>query len=196
MGIAKRQHIIISLTTSHSMNFLVLENNIPPDITSSSPLLYAQPLVKSLQLHFNQPTCTTSSSMTLLILLLSGDVNLNPGPENHTSNIFPCGTVNFMLAGNHLWLNAWNVVFGTTHRVSQCALANMKTLTDVVWICAHCNTPNQSDSLYHLHELEMHNHYEILAYHTDITTNTLYTSVNTGVFNPELIYSTKWLPTT
>ncbi len=70
--------------------------------------------------------------------------------------------------------------------ISMCT-KDFDNIGDVTWICAHCNTPNYSDSLYHSYELDMHNHYDILARLNDTSMNSSFTSVNTDVFNPNLI---------
>ncbi len=105
----------------------------------------------------NAPTCL------LIILLVSGDIETNPGPGN--KSIFPCGycdkPVNWSQRGvacdecDH-WYHK-SCIEMCTRDFDQLNLSN------VSWMCCRCHTQNIPSFTFHLYELATSNQYDQLS---------------------------------
>ena len=73
-------------------------------------------LLSGRKLAFKLSCCNSNISLTaitLLVLMLSGDIEINPGPRAHT--IYPCGFCEIAVP-----FAVMNVVFGSTSLVYRC----------------------------------------------------------------------------
>ena len=102
-----------------------------------------------------------------LLILLSGQVELNPGPSspgNQNSSIFPCGYCDLPVTWDQcgiccdtcdLWSHKNCVDMGShTFRAF--------STTNVSWICCNCDNPNYERNLFHSFQIETANSFHSL----------------------------------
>ena len=108
-----------------------------------------------------------NTSVALLALLLGGDIELNPGPNDST--ITPCGFCQSKVDWDDRALGCDN---------KECQVWFHKTCLEMcsteynrleqegskcAWICNHCDVPNYSSTLFRHYELELSNSFTILG---------------------------------
>ncbi len=150
--------------------------------TATSPLLLSLARRKIPHSSNKPPAC-----LPLLALLLSGDINPNPGPRQHNSDIFPCGFCELGVGWNTRAVECMGCdVWFHKSCISMCSREYANINSDVVWICLHCDTPNYSNSIYHSYELELYNSYTTLSRPSidNLSLSELSTSMNSEVFCP------------
>ena len=96
------------------------------------------------------------------ILLLSGDIELNPGPET----IYPCGYCEHPVTWEHqravccdncdLWYHSDCLEYSTNK-------FELIQHSNVSWICCKCNTQNLDSFTFHSFEFEISNPFSILS---------------------------------
>ena len=85
---------------------------------------------------------STRANFTTILLLLSGDIALNPGPQRvvnpRPANFFPCGhcELNVSLGNQGMCCSVW--FHRSCHDMSMNTYGNLK---DVSWRCYRCHTP-------------------------------------------------------
>ncbi len=115
-----------------------------------------------------------TSLITIMVLMMSGDIQLNPGPA--AKDVFPCGYCQLGVS----WSNSGVACEDCDvwyHR--SCADLNLSeyshlAISSIAWICYKCHSINHSSLPYHSYELDLHNSFGNLS-----TT----TSRNDSVFN-------------
>ena len=102
-----------------------------------------------------------------LLILLSGQIELNPGPSslgNQNSSIFPCGHCDLPVTWDQcgiccdtcdLWFHK-NCVDMSSHTF------RAFSTTNVSWICCNCDNPNYERNLFHSFQIETANSFHPL----------------------------------
>ena len=130
----KRQQTLFSIPYSS----LVLS---PPSPLSSTSFNIRKSLVRNLKLHSN------SSSWLFTLLIISGDVELNPGP---TSAKYPCGVCSRPCKNNQPAIQCDSCDTWIHKKCIQITPKNWKILknTSISWHCLNCALPNFSSTLF------------------------------------------------
>ena len=98
------------------------------------------------------------------LLILCGDIQLNPGPRPAT--VYPCGCCELAVDWSDpavgceqcdLWYHK------TCVEISSAEYGRMQNSDSSSWYCYKCKTPNDSRFLYHSYEVPVHNPYEPLS---------------------------------
>ena len=102
------------------------------------------------------------SSITLLIIILSGDIQLNPGP----SSIYPCGYCELPVTWNHFRAVCCDNCSLCYH--SECIelssdRINLLQYSNISWICCKCDSQNVDSFTYHSYEFEVSNRFSLLS---------------------------------
>jgi hypothetical protein len=103
------------------------------------------------------------SIIFLILLLQSGDIELNPGPK--TANVFPCG----MCENPVTWSNDAVCCDNCSiwHHKSCIELCTMDyellQRSNVQWMCCKCDSLNVSSFTFHSYEIENTSYYEPLT---------------------------------
>jgi hypothetical protein len=121
--------------------------------------------------------------ITHIALILSGDIQLNPGP---CSTIYPCGICEHPVTwsdvgpccdGCNIWYHKSCIDLCT---------AELDSIgkDNVVWLCCKCETLNHSSTLFHAFEIDLHNNYSIL---NDLNNNSTVSSITSpkAIFQPQ-----------
>ena len=96
------------------------------------------------------PSATTRSNISLLVLLLSGDIAPNPGPA--ARDIYPCGHCELPVnwSDQAVLCDSCEIWFHRScHSMSATEYANLQS--DISWKCYRCNHP--ISNTYHSYEL-------------------------------------------
>ena len=101
---------------------------------------------------------------TLIVLLLGGDIELNPGPP-----VYPCGYCqhNVSWNGNGLCCDNCDMWFHPSCIDISSAEYWALGQTSEEWKCYRCQTVNSSCLMYHSYEVDTHNRFSILSCVTD-----------------------------
>ena len=121
--------------------------------------------------------------ITHIALILSGDIQLNPGP---CSTIYPSGICEHPVTwsdvgpccdGCNIWYHK-SCIDLYTAELDSIGKDNM------IWLCCKCKTPNHSSTLFHAFEIDLHNNYSIL---NDLNNNSTVSSITslTAIFQPQ-----------
>ncbi|CAG2201695.1 unnamed protein product [Mytilus edulis] len=125
-------------------------------------------------------TPTVKQHLTLLLLILGGDIELNPGPRGKQQSIYPCGLCDHPVT----WkcdgvccddCDIWH------HRscIELCTVDyELLQRSNVQWHCCKCESINVSSFTFHSYELNTSNYYEPLTH--DIS----FESVSSSIFSP------------
>ena len=133
-------------------------------------------------------SCKRSSThLILLVLMLSGDIEANPGPGN--ASIFPCGFCDNKVswADKGVACDACDVWFHCSCISISSTEYSALNCSSAEWKCYRCQSAN-SGSLFHSYNLEVHNPYSILADHPEDSVFTVHSL--SPVFTP-IVHSTK-----
>ena len=132
----------------------------------------------------NPLPCSRPNTATLLVLLLCGDVELNPGPGH--DSVFPCG-----LCNNHV---GWSPAKGVQCENPQCNMwyhascISMpssdyhKLDPETSWYCFHCNSFNVDSFSYHAYNIPVKNSFTPLF------------NMSTGTFERTMSVSSPGMP--
>ena len=100
-------------------------------------------------------------SVTLLVLLLCGDIELNPGPP--VPSLYPCGICELGVNWSHAAVCCDNC---DVWYHKSCVSMNSQQYANIEgerWNCYACGSVNCSSFLYHVYNLNVSNSYEPLA---------------------------------
>ena len=185
------QSVRISLAILQNMMkyalLIFLASQLVIHITSTQTWPTKENLVNLLQpkLHHSGrkpitlPTHTKPKIATMLIILiLSGDIELNPGPR--TANIFPCGLCERPVTWSREGVccdccSVWH------HRscIELCSTDyELLQRSNVQWMCCKCDSLNVSSFTYHSYEIEN------VSYYEPLTTDLSYTDSFMSSFSP------------
>jgi len=112
---------------------------------------------------------------TLLLLLLCGDIQANPGPRQ--ASTYPCGYCENHVGYNtraiacdqcDVWyhkscMDQCDVWYNKSHSGMSSEMFRNLENSSVSWICPKCDTPNYAGSFFHSYELDTSNSFSILA---------------------------------
>ena len=108
------------------------------------------------------PNRSTPNSVLIITIFLSGDVQLNPGPES----IYPCGYCERPVTWQHqravccdecsLWYHSDCIELSANRMDLLCH-------TSTPWICCKCETQNVDNFTYHSFELDVSNQFHVLS---------------------------------
>ena len=109
----------------------------------------------------------TKSKLVVLALLVSGDINPNPGPSTH-----PCGFCNRAVTWENqraiccdncsIWYHS--DCYGGSD-ISELQKSN------VSWVCIKCDTPNLDSFSYHSYDLESVNRFSVLSHNSSLASS-------------------------
>jgi len=124
--------------------------------------------------------CSPNPTLLVLALLLSNDIQLNPGPGN--ASIFPCGLCDHEVSWSckgvacdecKIWYHKTCIELCTTDY-------DLLGHTSVQWLCCRCDSINCDSFSFHSYELETTNTFSTIA-----DPNVTLDSINTSsVFSP------------
>ncbi|CAC5386433.1 unnamed protein product [Mytilus coruscus] len=119
-------------------------------------------------------------SMVILILLLAGDIERNPGSRTKQQSIYPCGLCEHPVTWNregaccddsYIW----------HHRTSieLCSVDyDLLQTPNVQWLCCKCESFNVLTFPFHSYELNTSNYYDLLTH------NSTFESITSNSFSP------------
>lgn len=89
---------------------------------------------------------SSASFLTRILLLLGGDIELNPGDDVN----YPCGICYETVKADQEGIQC-NQCYCWFHKNTECCeilpeMYNILSTSPCVWLCPHCNEPNQSNS--------------------------------------------------
>ncbi|CAG2212034.1 unnamed protein product [Mytilus edulis] len=178
--------------TMNIINIILLTSllyNIGTNLTTSKTWEHQQLLTcvlnKNMSTTGRRPitlptTPTVKQHLTLLLLILGGDIELNPGPRGKQQSIYPCGLCDHPVT----WkcdgvccddCDIWH------HRscIELCTVDyELLQRSNVQWHCCKCESINVSSFTFHSYELNTSNYYEPLTH--DIS----FESVSSSIFSP------------
>ena len=109
------------------------------------------------------------SLLFLGMLMLSGDIEPNPGPlpcqnGHRDASYFPCGYCDLGVSFKHRAVCCDNCSIWYHNSCIELCTEEYEHLqhSNVSWLCAKCHSHNLSNSLYHAYELETTNYYDPL----------------------------------
>ena len=121
--------------------------------------------------HYSKKPMSISTQMVLLMILISGDVQSNPGPtQKRAGPKYPCGMCNKNVNINQkamecesctVWYH--NKCTGMSNNLYNAHIEH----ESYVWICYKCGIPNFTDSTFFLSSINTSNSFDILATTTD-----------------------------
>ena len=169
-----------------------------PELPQPLNLMVAS--VKSYK-HFVNPTRHSHSAkwknFALLALILSNDVQLNPGPTN--KSVFPCGCCERPVTWEHrraLCCDNCSVWYHTGCIESIVSDISLLQRSHVSWYCCKCDSQCVNNFTYHSYEFETHNRFETLSSRqtlSSISSDISIPSVDSS-FSPKVISSPKPRP--
>ena len=118
--------------------------------------------------------------MVLLILLLAGDIEQNPGPRGKQQSIYPCGLCDYRVTWNCPGIccndcSIWH------HRscIELCSTDyELLQKPNIQWLCCKCESINVTTFTLHSYELNTSNYYDPLTH------NRTFESVTSNAFSP------------
>ena len=134
--------------------------------------------------QFRTPHKVTGSTRTHLLLstllLMSGDIQLNPGPKQHT--IYPCGYCQERVGWETMAIccDACDVWYHKTCLSMSSGEYNILGRSNVSWICLKCNSTNVDSFTYHSFCLD-NNSFSMLE---NCTTQDIESPCSESFFNP------------
>ena len=143
-----------------------MDKNVPRNIETPLPSYATMLQVSARQIMKMQYDKSTphppSSCITLLAIILSGDIHMNPGP----TTVYPCGCCERPVTWEHKRAICCDECSIWYH--SECiehSANNFELLqhSNVSWICCKCETQNIDSFTYHSYELELSNSFTILS---------------------------------
>ncbi len=124
-----------------------------------------------------------STHITLLVLILSGDISLNPGPRR--CDILPCGYCQQHVSWSNSGIACENCDIWFHRSCADMNPSHYELLANnsVAWVCFKCHSVNNTDSFFHSFELDTQNVFDPLSHvnHDDSVFSVA--SFNTS-FNP------------
>ena len=119
-------------------------------------------------------------AMMMIILYLSGDIELNPGPRTKQQSIYPCGLCEHPVTWNCEGIccddcSIWH------HRscIELCSTDyDLLQRPNVQWLCCKCENINVTSFTFHSYELNTSNYYETLTH------NITMESISSNAFSP------------
>ena len=103
-----------------------------------------------------------SKTLTLLIIILSGDIQVNSGP----TSIYPYGSCELPVTLDHqravfcdnckLWYHSECIELSSSK-------INVQQFSNISWICCHCESLNVDSFTYHSYEFELSNRFSVLS---------------------------------
>ena len=122
------------------------------------------------RLHKLDLPSRSSTLIKLLLLLIGGDIEINPGPiqwpaKSDFAGVFPCGTCELRVDwsdiavecdGCNVWHHKSCVSMSTSH------YDNINA-NDASWNCHRCHSVNNSSVLYHAYNLNVSNSFDPIA---------------------------------
>ena len=103
-----------------------------------------------------------SKALTFLIIILSGDIKVNPGP----TSIYPCGCCELHVIWDHqgavccdnskLWYHS-ECLEPSSSKI------NVLQFSNISWICCYCESLNVDSFIYHSYEFELSNRIIVLS---------------------------------
>ena len=104
--------------------------------------------------------------LTILLLLLGGDIEQNPGPRGKHQSVYPCGLCDHPVTWKcegvccddcDIWHHRSCIELCTTDY-------ELLQRPNVQWLCCKCESINVSSFTFHSFELNTTNYYEPLTY--------------------------------
>ena len=139
--------------TSPSVPVSVLTNCVPSRSTFRKEKTVVKTMLKN----------TSSSSVLLFSIILSGDIQLNPGPQT----VYPCGYCEHPVTWDHQRAVCCDQCSIWYHSACiELSAKNIEALqhTSTSWLCGKCHTPNVDNLTYHSFELETTNQFSVLSH--------------------------------
>ena len=101
-----------------------------------------------------------SKILTLLIMILSSDIQVNPGP----TSIYPCGCCELPVIHQRavccdnckLWYHSECIELSSSK-------INVQQFSNISWICCHCESLNVDSFICHSYEFELSNRFSVLS---------------------------------
>ncbi|CAG2233662.1 unnamed protein product [Mytilus edulis] len=119
-------------------------------------------------------------SMAILILLLAGDIEQNPGPRTKQQSIYPCGLCEHPVTWNceGVCCDDCNIWHHKTCIELCSADYDLLQRSNVQWLCCKCESINVSTFTFHSYELNTSNYYDPLTH------NSTFESITSNAFSP------------
>ena len=122
-----------------------------PNLVLSSPLFSTQSISRQSQTLFSSKSRPSSLVYIALLLGISWDVELNPGPDSISQeSIYPCGTCQNLVTWeqNSMCCDTCDVWFHKDCLSMSTTLFTHLTNSDTSWLCPTCENPNFSSVLF------------------------------------------------
>ena len=120
-------------------------------------------MTNSFRLHkYDILSCAASTFMSMLLLLLAGDIAKNPG--HPVAPMYPCGVCQLAVNWSHkaIACDACDVwVHKSCASLDSAAYESLENVSDAPWNC--CNSVNVLSFTYHAFNLDVSNNYSILV---------------------------------
>ena len=103
---------------------------------------------------------TKIKTITHLIIILSGDIQVNPGP----TSIYPCGCCELPVTWDHqraVCCNNCKLWYHSECNELRSSKITILQFSNVSWICYHCESLNVDSLRYHSYEFELSNHISV-----------------------------------
>ena len=159
--VLQTQYIDVNTKTYHTVNdFQIIQLFI--QMTRRNHLIESTVSVRT------KGCFTYISFITILLMAISNDVQLNPGPgpTNNDSTIYGCGTCTQPVTWDHraVVCNTCDQWYHISCQEIQSGTYSILNEDDnICWNCINCNNPNYSTICYDLHHLATDNIYSILT---------------------------------
>jgi hypothetical protein len=101
---------------------------------------------------------SVSTHICLIITLLAGDIQLNPGP----TQTYPCGYCEAPVTWDHQRAICCDECSIWYHSNCLETRLNLLQWSDVLRICCKCNTKNVDSFTYHSYEFEISNRFSVI----------------------------------
>ena len=114
-----------------------------------------------------------SPMLTLIVLLLSGDIQTNPGPRQRQVDTFPCGYCQLHVGweASGIACDGCDTWFHRSCADLSTSAYNQLSNISASWTCYRCNCINQSSRRFHSYEIDTSNFFDPLSTLSDHTTN-------------------------
>jgi exonuclease III len=126
-------------------------------------------------------------NITLLAILLAGDIQLNPGPS-----VYPCGYCEIPVTWEHkraICCDEYNIWYHSDCFDLNASELNNLQKDNVSWICCKCDTQNAGSFTYHPYELETSNQFSAHGSVSSAASMSTIPSINSS-FSPSVFIST------